>query len=292
MKRFLSLMIAAIALAPAAQAAAVCATPQEMKVLQAAVLRQQLAAAAQSCHLGAAYGRFVAAYGAAMVQSDRELKQFFHSRTRAEGYDAYKARIARDVSLKSLHDPGFCRSAETVFDMALHGARPGKKTPFLVKTGYESCRMLPGKPVMAANPAPTHVAQAVPIPRAAPRAAAPRLAVRLPPKPVPAVAKAPEAPPVRLAKAGPPRETPVWQEPPPEPAWEAPESSPAESVEAPRAATPEPGRRAAPRNPPYDPYADGNVPNAYRQGAYWVNEPPPPRRPRPHAWSFFFRFGG
>jgi hypothetical protein len=289
MKRFLCMTIAVLGFAAAAQASSVCTTPQEMKVLQAAVLRQQLAAAAQSCHLGPEYGRFVAAYGTAMLQSDRALMQFFQSRTRAEGYDAYKARIARDVSLKSLHDPGFCRSAEAVFAVALHGTQAGRKTPFLIKTGYESCRAVPEKPVMAAKPALTKVAQAVPVPRAAPREAL-RVAVRVAapaPKPASVVAKAvPQtkpAPPVQLAKLEPPPAAPVQEE--------EPQPPPPAKVEQPQPAAERQHWRTMPREAAAadDPYAD-NVPNAYKPGAYWVTVPPP--RHRPHRyWSVFF-FGG
>jgi hypothetical protein len=299
MKRFLSLTIAVLGIAVAAQASAVCTTPQEMKVLQAAVLRQQLAAAAQGCHLGPEYSRFVAAYGAAMVQSDRALKQFFQSRTRAEGYDAYKARIARDVSLKSLHDPGFCRSAKAVFAVALHGTQAGKKTPFLIETGYESCRMVPEKPVMAVKPAQVNVARAVPVPQprvvakaaAAVPAAAVRIAKAEPPRvAVRAVAPAPQ-PVVGLAQALPPA-APVQAE---EPVREFPvrHEEPPASVEPPqRAAEPRHGR-PTPRESVArdDPYADG-IPNAYKPGATWVTVPPP-RRHRPHrSWSVSFFFGG
>ena len=146
--------IAAVCLwAASANAAAICATPQEKKVLQAAALRQQLAAAAQSCHYTADYSRFVATFGRAIVKSDRALKEFFHRRKSGEGYNAFKARIAETVSLRSLHDPRFCRSAKIVFDLALtrHGAA---QEPSLVQTGYEHCRPLPAKPIVASNALP------------------------------------------------------------------------------------------------------------------------------------------
>jgi hypothetical protein len=160
MRRLLFGIVAVCLWAASANAAAICATPQEKKVLQAAALRQQLAAAAQSCHYTADYSRFVATFGRAIVKSDRALKEFFHRRKSGEGYSAYKARIAETVSLRSLHDPRFCQSAKIVFDLALK--RDGAaQEPSLVQTGYERCRPLPAKPVVASNSLPRVPARTV-----------------------------------------------------------------------------------------------------------------------------------
>ncbi len=136
-----------------AQAAAVCASPAEMKALQAAVLEQQLAAAAQSCHAIDDYTRFVAAYRDAIVKSDQTVRAFFQHQRSGETYGSYKSRIAHDISLKSQRDPKFCATAETVFDLAL-GRGKSSEPPTLVETGYEGCRPVPDKPLMAAATQP------------------------------------------------------------------------------------------------------------------------------------------
>jgi hypothetical protein len=165
-------------LAVSAKAALVCATPPEMKVLQSAALQQQLTVAALSCHMNADYNRFVAAYRGQLVQSDQALKAFFAARTRGEDYNAYKTRIANEVSLRSLHDARFCESAQKVFDMALgrgevrRGLAP--EPPQLINTGYEGCRPVEDKLLTAeAAPRPTarpqtKVAIAKPAPRLKP----------------------------------------------------------------------------------------------------------------------------
>lgn len=144
MRKFVLSIIGFSTLAVAGEAAVVCATPTEMKVLQSAVLQQQLTVAAISCRMHADYNRFVAAYQQKLVQSDRALKAFFSTRPRGENYDAYKSRIANVVSQKSLHDAKFCDNAQKVFDMALgrgmtrRGLAP--EPPQMVETGYEGCR--------------------------------------------------------------------------------------------------------------------------------------------------------
>jgi hypothetical protein len=124
-------------LAGPAGAAPYCASPAEMKLLKAAVLEQALTAAAQSCHLNAEFSRFVATYKEGMVASDQALKVFFSSHKTSEGYEGYKARIAGQVSLKSLHDASFCADASRVFAIALKQEKA--PPPSLIPTGYENC---------------------------------------------------------------------------------------------------------------------------------------------------------
>jgi len=290
MKRFLYLTIAACVLAAAADAAPVCASPQERKVLQAAVLQQQLMAAAQSCRFGADYGSFVAAYGAAMVQSDRALKDFFRRNKGAEGYDSYKARIAKAASLKSLHDPRFCANAKAVFDVAL-GRGGGRKTAALIATGYESCRAATAKPAAVAKPVPWALRLAV-VPLPAPRPAA--SVARAVPK---------DKPVIRLAATAPPPSRPQPAIAPPSdaklpsaamPASKAPEL-PATGGQASYAANAQPPQKHEAEWNPGDPYAGGgNIPNAYKPGAIWVQDEARPRhRRRPHgAWTLFFTWPG
>lgn len=144
-----------------AQAATVCASPADMKALQAAVLEQQLAAAAQICHATEDYARFVATYRDAIMRSDQVVRAFFQHQRSGETYGSYKSRIAHDISLKSLHDPKFCATSKTVFDLALGRSIP-TEPPTLVETGYEGCRPLPDKPLTAAMPKPNTVLAAKP----------------------------------------------------------------------------------------------------------------------------------
>jgi hypothetical protein len=164
MRPYLFAALAVCQLAAAADAAAICATPQEMKVLQAAVLQQQLSAAAQSCHYRTDYQAFVNLFANAIVRSDQSLKAFFRRQKGSEGYEAYKSRIAQAVSLHSLHDPHFCASARSVFDVALkrNGIASGVApvTPTLVETGYEGCRPVVPKPILAAKAPPRATAVA------------------------------------------------------------------------------------------------------------------------------------
>jgi hypothetical protein len=206
MKRLLSGIVVACISACAADAAAVCATKAELKVLQAAALQQQLVAAALSCNYAGDYSRFVTRYRDDILKYDRALRTFFHRRQGGEGYDAYKERIAEEVSLHSLHDPGFCRNARAVFDLALQ--RDGaSQAPPLVVTGYETCRPLPempvlaakpqpAKPVLAAKPLPHRVALAAPVTAPVPKprpvlAPATRVAAVAAPRPVKPVAAGP-----------------------------------------------------------------------------------------------------
>lgn len=172
MKKLLVAMTAFAALSAAAQAALVCASAPELKVLQSTALQQQLMVAALTCQMRGDYDRFVAAYRDGLIQSDTALKAFFAARPRGEDYHAYKTRIANAASLRSVRDPQFCDSARKVFDMALgrrlerRGLAP--EPPQLVDTGYEGCRAVDNRLIEAkAQPA----AKVAAIPKPAPRPA-------------------------------------------------------------------------------------------------------------------------
>lgn len=160
-----------------ARAAIVCATPQEMKLLQSAALQQQLMVAAMSCRMTADYNAFVGEYRDRLMLADQSLKAFFAGRKRGEDYNAYKARLAANAAARSQRDPRFCESAQKVFNLALgrraerNGLAP--EPPQLIETGYEGCRPVDARLLEAA---------VIPQPR-------PQLAVAtpkpLPPKPLP-----------------------------------------------------------------------------------------------------------
>jgi Type IV secretory pathway, VirB10 components len=196
MKKLLVAMTAFAALSAAAQAALVCASAPELKVLQSTALQQQLMVAALTCQMRGDYDRFVAAYRDGLIQSDTALKAFFAARPRGEDYHAYKTRIANAASLRSVRDPQFCDSARKVFDMALgrrlerRGLAP--EPPQLVDTGYEGCRAVDNRLIEAkAQPA----AKLAAIPKPAPRPAG--VPVKLAAAPPVRLAPVPTAKPVR-----------------------------------------------------------------------------------------------
>ncbi len=240
-----------------AQAAPPCATSGELKLLKAAMLEQALTAAAQSCHQSAEFGRFVAAYRGGMIQNDRALKAFFARHNAAESYQAYKARMAEEVALHSLHDAAFCADAERVFAIALKHKQAAP--PKLIATGYEHCGA----------------------PRAAASAVAALQPVKAAPAPVPVL-----SPLARKALALAPRkETPLQQPSPPKLVAQA---APVKAVKTAPDAAKQRALQAEP--PPEDADQDqppgDRIPNAYKPGAYWVNhdsqaEGPPPRARHP-----------
>jgi len=173
MNKFWFGVVAFGAAAVSAQASVICATPQEMKVLQSAALQQQLMVAALTCHKSEDYNRFVTSFRGQLIKSDNELKTFFAGRPRGEDYNAYKTRVANAASLRSLRDERFCESAQKVFDLAMGRGEERRgltaEPPQLIETGYEGCRPVDDnlitvqavpKPVMkpTAKPAETRVA--------------------------------------------------------------------------------------------------------------------------------------
>jgi hypothetical protein len=273
MRRLLFVTFTVCQLAGASQAAATCASPQQMKALQAAALEQQLAAAAQSCHFAADYSLFVAKYRGAILRSDRTVNAFFGSRANSEGYDVYKTRIAQDTSLRSLHDPLFCRSFKSVFDMALGRAGAGK-SPAMVQTGYEHCKMpAPLRTVVMTTTMPAARALAL---ADAPVIPTPRMARALVsvPKPVPVGVLASRAP------------AHVVETPPAQTQTELPETV---QLSTTTAEQPRWGRAVADTRPhtEFNDAYEGkdNVPNAYRPGSVWVGaearDDLPPEHQRP-----------
>jgi len=251
--RLLLIAIAVLGMAQA-EAAPLCASPSELKLLKAAMLEQALTAAAQSCHQSAEFARFVTAYQSGMVASDRALKAFFARRKSAESYQAYKARIAEEIAARSLHDGAFCAEAGRVFDIALKHKQA--VAPKLIATGYEHCGMphqAASKPVIAEPALRPVKPAAVPLPVLNPAAReALALAPRsdLPPRPQP-------KPMVKLAQA------PL---PPPVPLRPTPLRAPVPAKSAPLQAALAPARSDAS-------LPDDGVPNAYKPGAYWVEAP-------------------
>jgi hypothetical protein len=316
-------------LAGPAAAAALCAQPQDMTALRAAALRQELMVAALSCRAAADFNLFVAAYRDELLKSDRALKDFFLRQDASKGegaYDAYKTRLANISSLRSLHDPRFCRSAKVAFDVALKRkgalAELESERPTPIATGYAICSPGAAKTevaVAAPSPPPRRMALldstlSVPVPKLAPRPLRASPAVS-PLRVAALVAKAAPSPPppqrvaAVVAKAAP-------NPPPPQrvshefgaydrladaqmadyagerddfvsDAADERDDAVDDGDDAPRYVP-----RFAEATPPR---AYGNLPDAYKPGAYWVDANEPPVRPRmvrgPGGWYLLLQFG-
>lgn len=308
--RVMALAVVVITLG-AAVAAPRCASPDEVKLLKAAMLEQVLTAARQSCRLDTDYSRFVAAYHAGMVKSDRSLKSFFASGASGEGYDGYKSRIAAAVSFKSLHDPNFCADAKALFDIALH--RKAGPAPALIATGYENCAMpaaqKPPLVVLLHRKAPPPAAlQKPPVQAQPPAAAMASIAV---PRPRPVLAAAKPMP-LPQAKTAPPRSlrvtAPLTALEGPQhsaPQQPGPSSEPAGARLAKNRLPPNSPEPVAEKQEPVwneeaSPYLPGDpTPNAYKPGAVWVRtdlpvSPVPPARyqPRPPQPNLYLGIDG
>jgi hypothetical protein len=140
-------------LAGNAAAGASCASPKEATALQIAALRQQLMVAALACHQADSFNRLVISHQGELQESDRTLMRFFVLRDGRHGddaYNAYKTRLANDSSLRSLHDPQFCGSANVAFDSAFDRnlSLAELVSEQRVETGIESCAS--SEPVQAA----------------------------------------------------------------------------------------------------------------------------------------------
>ncbi len=143
--------LALFLLTGSAWAAASCVSAPDMRALQIAALQQQLIVAALTCHAAPGYNRFVMSYQSELQESDRVLMRFFLRQDAdkgADGYNAYKTRLANTASLRSLHNLQFCSSAKLSFDVALKRngslAELVSERPSVIETGYTSC--LPGAP--------------------------------------------------------------------------------------------------------------------------------------------------
>ena len=142
----LSGTIAAILLAGSAWAGAACLAPRDEAALKTAALQQYLMVAALTCHDTGAYNDFVMSHRGELQESDRNLLNFFLSRSAESGdadYNAYKTWLANVSSMRSLHDPRFCRIAFAAFDAALDGSKPlaavVAERPVPVYDGAMSC---------------------------------------------------------------------------------------------------------------------------------------------------------
>ena len=300
-----------------AWAAASCARPQDVTALRTAALQQQLMVAALTCHDAADYNRFVTSSQDELQKSDKALMNFFvrqDARTGADDYNAYKTWLANASSLSSQRDPKFCRSAKVAFDVALNRkgalAELASERPTPIETGYAICSPGAAKTEVAdAAPSPpprrltlSESTPSVPVPKLAPRPL--RASPAVSPQRVAAVAALPrgKADGSRIAGQLPARDShefgaydrvadariadDVGERD--EFASDAADERDDAGDDAPRYAP-----RYADATPPR---AYGNVPDAYKPGAYWVDANEAPVRPRmvrgPNGyWYLLLQFG-
>ena len=304
-------------LAGPASAAALCARPQDLTALRAAALRQELMVAALTCRATADFNLFVTAYRDELLKSDRALRDFFLRQDASKGegaYNAYKTRLANTSSLRSLHDPRFCRSAKVAFDVALKRkgalAELASERPTPVATGYAICAPGAAKTEVA-DAAPSVPARRLALLDSAPSVPVPKLAPR-PHRASPAVLPQRVAAVVALPRGKADGSHIAEQLP----ARDSHEFGAYDRVADARIAD-DVGERdefasdaaderddAGDDAPRYAPrYADatpprayGNLPDAYKPGAYWVDANEAPVRPRmvrgPGGyWYLLLQFG-
>lgn len=102
-----------------------CAHPNEMAAVRTAAVQQRLMVAALTCHATPSYNKFVVSYQKDLQASDRQLENFFrrlHGPRGTAEYHAFKTKLANESSMASIHDTGYCDSAQQMFDEAQ--ARP------------------------------------------------------------------------------------------------------------------------------------------------------------------------
>lgn len=144
--RAISLLAGLSLMTAGAWAGTTCAQPQDVTALKTADLQQFLMVAALTCSKIAAYNEFVTSHQGELQKSDKGLLSYFMARNAQTGdadYNAYKTSLANAASLKSLHDPEFCRAAETAYAAALDHAKPVaqlvSEQPPPIKLVYTSC---------------------------------------------------------------------------------------------------------------------------------------------------------
>ena len=154
---------AALLLMAGAWGEATCAGPRDVTALKTADMQQFLMVAALTCNKVAAYNGFVTSHQSELQESDKTLLTFFIGKNALTGddeYNAYKTSLANAASLRSLHDPVFCQSAEAAFNAAF--GRPVaqliSEQPPPIKLVYTSCNVPEG--VQAAETAPPAQRQA------------------------------------------------------------------------------------------------------------------------------------
>lgn len=131
-------------LATSTWAGTTCAGPQDVTALKTADLQQFLMVAALTCNKIPAYNGFVTSHQGELQKSDHVLLGYFMGRNAQTGdadYNAYKTSLANAASLKSLHDPAFCRAAEAAYAATLDRAvaQLVSEQPPPIKLVYTSC---------------------------------------------------------------------------------------------------------------------------------------------------------
>lgn len=125
-----------------------CAKPQDEIALKTADVQQFLMVAALTCNETSAYNRFVRSHQSELQESDHNLLHYFmenSARTGDDDYNAFKTWLANAASMRSIHDPYFCRAAEATFDAARDGSVADlvshERPP--IRLSYRSCMAQP-----------------------------------------------------------------------------------------------------------------------------------------------------
>jgi hypothetical protein len=120
-------LLGALLLTGIAWAGGSCKQPRDVAAIQTAALQQNLMVAALTCHSVNSYNQFVISHRPELLELDRALMNYFMQRNTQSGeadYHAYKTWLANTASMRSLHDPEFCRTAFAEFDAALDTTKP------------------------------------------------------------------------------------------------------------------------------------------------------------------------
>lgn len=123
-----------------------CDRPEDATAVRVTALQQEMMVAAFVCHDVAAYNRFVISHRSELQALDRTLMNFFveqSARTGFDDYNLYKTELANSSSLRSVHDPMFCRRINADFEVAFARIGPLEellpRIPYPVDTGSVQC---------------------------------------------------------------------------------------------------------------------------------------------------------
>jgi hypothetical protein len=144
MRKLVGSALVVLALIAREALAASCNPPHEAAAIHTAALQQEAMVAAFMCRDVSAYNTFVLSHQAALQEADRALKAYFQRTAPQRAFDAYnlyKTDLANASSLRSVHDPEFCRRANANFAAATGRTLDQllAQTPYPVATGAVDC---------------------------------------------------------------------------------------------------------------------------------------------------------
>ncbi|MEE8439851.1 MAG: hypothetical protein V3S07_09695 [Micropepsaceae bacterium] len=132
-----------------------CARSQDLRAVNAAVIKQRLMVAGYSCQAADSYNDFIRAYRRDLQDSDYDLQTFFYRLYGQEGdraLDSFKTRIANISMVNSVTDTGaYCASARASFDTAMSIRRKSLETFLVSQTTGTAERFAPCDVSTASN---------------------------------------------------------------------------------------------------------------------------------------------